>query len=161
MLLPTLLHVVAHELLGVVLQDLVDLVEQVVELGLDLLAAARRSQAAASVCSGPASFLLVCRLLLLFPFWRASVLLHAQPGQQVGRPGALRQEFAGVLGCSTQGSIIGTRRNGSVPTSKTRESQLAVTTASRPARQALAAEPARVPAGGSATAPAAWAGVTR
>ena len=38
-LLPALLHVVAHELLGVVLEHLVDLVEQVVELGLDLLAA--------------------------------------------------------------------------------------------------------------------------
>ena len=37
-LLPALLHVVAHELLGVVLEDLVDLVEEVVELRLDLLA---------------------------------------------------------------------------------------------------------------------------
>src|SRR5579863_1796133 len=37
-LLPALLHVVADELLGVLLEDLVDLVEQVIELGLQLLA---------------------------------------------------------------------------------------------------------------------------
>src|ERR1039458_518375 len=37
-LLPALLHVIADELLGVLLEDLVDLVEQVVELGLQLLA---------------------------------------------------------------------------------------------------------------------------
>src|SRR5690606_5864955 len=37
-LLPSLLHVRLHEVLGVGLEDLVDLVQQVVELGLDLLA---------------------------------------------------------------------------------------------------------------------------
>src|SRR5579863_8756334 len=37
-LLPALLDVIADELFGVLLEDLVDLVEQVVELGLQLLA---------------------------------------------------------------------------------------------------------------------------
>src|ERR1700722_457747 len=41
-LLPALLHVVADELLGVLLENFVDLVEQVVELGLQLLALRRR-----------------------------------------------------------------------------------------------------------------------
>src|ERR1039458_4973492 len=41
-LLPALLYVVADELLRVVLEDLVDLVEQVVEVGLQLLAARGR-----------------------------------------------------------------------------------------------------------------------
>src|SRR3954464_7258108 len=36
--LAALLHVPAHELLGVLLEDLIDFVEQLVELGLDLLA---------------------------------------------------------------------------------------------------------------------------
>ena len=51
-----------------------------------------------------------------------------------------------------KGSIIGTRRRGSVPMSKTRESQLAVTTASGQRARHLPRNQARVPGGGSVTA---------
>ena len=50
-----------------------------------------------------------------------------------------------------RGSIIGTRRNGSAPTSKTRESQLAVTTASGQRARHLPRNQALVPVGGSLT----------
>ena len=57
-----------------------------------------------------------------------------------------------------RGSIIGTRRRGSVPMSKTRESQLAVTTASGHRARHLPRNQARVPGGGSLTASAACVG---
>ena len=59
-----------------------------------------------------------------------------------------------------KGSIIGTRRSGSVPMSNTRESQLAVTTASGQRARHLPRNQARVPEGGSVTAVATCAGST-
>ena len=150
-LLATLLDVVADELLRVVLEDLVDLVEQVVDLGLQPLAALggrrrlfdrprpARLGAGRRFCSRSAIYLSLC----------------ARVACQAARPGVshLRAAYRHALRVPRSGSIIGTRRNGSSPRSKTIESQLAATIERGAALQALAPEIGpRGRRGGSVTA---------
>jgi hypothetical protein len=127
-LLAALLHVALHEVLGVGLEHVVDLVEQLVELGLDLLAALALGR---GFFDG------------LFPLRRGCLLLlfslcHVlQPFPAAGQEPSLSSSSAGVVHSSNNvptwarvprvGSIIGTRRRGSLPTSKTSESQFAAT----------------------------------
>ena len=97
-LLAALLHVVAHELLGVVLEDLVDLVEQVVELGLQLLARRGRSRAPPRRPRRSAQ----ARVFFFCSRSAIPISLAAQPVQQLGRARTLVQQFFDMFGRALQ-----------------------------------------------------------
>src|SRR5579864_978120 len=99
--LTALLDVAADELLRVLLEDLVDLVQKIVELGLELLALlARRRDLVDRVFFCSAGGL----LLDLFSFWHPGLfLLRAQPLEQLGGAGHATQQFFDVGLGSSQG----------------------------------------------------------
>ena len=126
-LLAALLDVVAHELLRVLLEDLVDLVEEVVELGLEPLSRLGGLWRLFEVppppdgCSAPA--VASAPALPSAISYATLNLVNRSAGE------ALALSNSSV--CSAvprSGSIIGTRRNGSVPRSNTIESQFALAT---------------------------------
>src|SRR3954447_21827948 len=86
-LLPALLHVGANELLGVVLEDGVDFIEEVVDVFLQLLAAIRGCR---DLFVGDFLALLGSRLLFAFPF------SHDRPPAP---PSARRQSLDELSGC--------------------------------------------------------------
>src|SRR4051794_24303261 len=86
-LLPTLLHVGANELLGVVLEDGVDFIEEVVDVFLQLLAAIRGCR---HLFVGDFLALFGSRLLFAFPF------SHDRPPAP---PSARRQSLDELSGC--------------------------------------------------------------
>ena len=148
-LLAALLDVALHEVLGVGLEHLVDLVEEIVELGLDLLARLG-CRGASSTTSLRAVREPACGLALVRPSRFLRQVIRSGPGRTSGTgytsyPGRCRQllnrssSSAAVLHSRTarhvglgprSGSIIGTRRSGSAPMSNTSESQLAATMSS-------------------------------
>ena len=129
--LPTLLHVRLDEVLGVRLEDLVDLVEEVVELRLELLAGsvspAARSSTTSSVVVGAWPLL----LLTFGHVHRSSRPHYARAVEEIGGGvAAIDQAYPRGPPVPRSGSIMGTRRSGSRPTSNTSESQLAATMSS-------------------------------
>jgi hypothetical protein len=145
-LLTALLHVGLHEVLGVGLEHVVDLVEEVVELGLDLLALSERRPATSSTTSSVA-------LGAGFFFW--SALAQPSPSRRSpvrDRPGhdASRSSSSAAVGHSSINTDV---LGGSAqrfhhrhppqrvaPTSNTSESQLAATIDVGPLLQAAAPE---------------------
>ena len=127
-LLAALLDVALHEVLGIGLEDLVDLVEQVVEFGLEFLP---RSDAdglsAVSFSRSLGAGLRICSRSAMTSPGRS---VRSEPPEQLGSAFALVE----------QGTHMGTGPahrlhhrhppGASEPTSKTRESQLAATTCS-------------------------------
>ena len=166
-LLAALLHVSPHELLGVLLEDGVDLVEQVVDFLVQLLVSfgclgvhlGRRRLVDLLVPAGPCpdcDWPPVSRVAM-------SCLLRAVdatvPGADANVPPPIDADHPAVIASSRSlalghrsnsaptccrvprsGSIIGTRTSDSRPTSKMTESQLAATTSAAYCRQAPAPE---------------------
>ena len=138
-LLAALLDVATYEVLGVGLEDLVDLVEEIVELGLELLATLSGTEPALR----PLPLRFVRGRGFLSSAARSAIVAcssRTQSLEQLGRCVALVDQATHVSAVPRSGSIIGTRRSGSPPMSKTSESQLAATMSSGHFGQAPAAE---------------------
>src|SRR5436190_13880861 len=147
--LSALLDVRLHELLGVALEHLVDFVQQIVELGLDLLAALRCCRR----LFDNLVVLLRCRLLLLLSLCHR-VSSHSTSHEPSRSRSSAADEHSSINlpTCASVpriGSIIGTRRSGSPPMSKTSESQFAATIESPQRCRHLPRKYALVSGGGS------------
>ena len=124
--LAALLDVVADELLRVVLEDLVDLVEQVVDLGLQPVASLggrRRLLLDRGASRG-------CVVDRFFSS-RSAITVPYEPNRLSSSAGVSHpsKSVSTWRAVPLIGSIIGTRRSGSSPRSNTTESQLAATIA--------------------------------
>src|SRR5439155_17547912 len=120
-LLAALLDVGPHEVLGVVLEHLVDLVQQIVQLRLQLLALLRRGR------GGLLDDLLFPggrRLLLLLSLCHGGSGASYEPSRSSSSAGLehASNNVSTIAAVPLSGSIIGTRRRGSVPRSNTSES---------------------------------------
>src|SRR5579875_1719054 len=157
-LLAALLDVAADELLGVLLEHAVDLVQQLVELRLELVALAVGGGDLLDRLLLPGGGL----LLHLLSFWHRR---HSpqEPNRSSRSAGLeeLSSKSSTWARVPLSGSIIGTRRSGSTPRSNTSESQLAAAIdpahfwRHRPRKYAL------VVSGGSVTARSTSAGSSR
>src|SRR5690606_4929999 len=127
--LTALLHVALHEVLGVALQDVIDLVEEVVELGLDLLPLlGRRGRLLDDLVLPCRGWLLLQLSLGHVPC--TSLRAGAYWPRRARTSAAVSHSVINLPTCASVprvGSIIGTRRSGSPPMSNTTESQFAAT----------------------------------